>query len=293
MRDLIKNRLILTQLLAIATLTTFANTVRAEFPQPDANGDYPRNSEHHIWEIVDSDPNGLNCRVPRGCSFNDIMGINQCPGFDGDFLGYPARGSLQAGERFHSFSSNAGAVFRDNRRLPWLFVGRNYSGGVSGCFVRANSSFVQPAYGPNSLRHSEDLPMNITFIEEMVGITVPDRETTRPVYGGALRAYDVHIAKIFEVTKYFCDKQNRRQYMLWNYSAGGGSINMGTFKVTCQEVDSAATMLGLGEPETTTIRYSGEEGSRREETLEIPVLNIEGPGIDRWLNVVENFTPIR
>ncbi|MCT7984275.1 hypothetical protein NG796_13310 [Laspinema sp. A4] len=276
-------------LLAIA-LTLCASPVLSQFPHPDANGDYIRPNHHH-WEVVDPDPNGLNCRMPAGCTFDDIMAYN-CPEFTGNYLDYPIRGTLQVGQRFRGFFSNAGGTFRDNRGLPWVFVGENYDSNTRGCFVRANSNFVKPiSLGvPSNLKQDTALPMTITFVEEMAGITVPDNNTTRSAYGGELRLYDVHIAKMFEVTHYFCER-GRRGEMLWMYRAGGGSINMGRFRITCAQANTVANRFGLGKGETTTIRYSGEEGYRREETFEIPILNLYGANIARWLDFTETFTP--
>lgn len=275
--------------LAIA-LTFSLSSARAEFPETDANGNYIGRPYHSYWQVVDPDPNGLNCRIPRGCSFDDIMG-NSCPGFNGNYLDYQLRGTLQTGERFKSFPNNAAGTFSDRRRLPWLFVGQNYDGGLSGCFVRANSSFVKSIAEPNVSQNTA-VPMTITFVEEMAGITVPDRDTTRSAYGGELRLYDVHIAKMFEVTKHFCDR-GFRGGLQWNYRAGGGNINMGFFQVTCAEANSIANRFGLGESETTPIQFLGEEGYRREETREIPILNIVGSKIPLWLDFVETFSPRR
>lgn len=37
-------------------------------------------------------------------------------------------------------------------------------------------------------------------------LSVPDRHTTKSAFGGALRLYDAHIAKMFEVTDFLCHK---------------------------------------------------------------------------------------
>lgn len=171
--------------------------------------------------------------------------------------------------------------------------GENSDGQTRGYFVRANSNFVKPISlaVPSNLKQDTALPMTITFVEEMAGITVPDDNTTRSAYGGDLRLYDVHIAKMFEVTHYFCQRE-RRGEIWWMYRAGGGSINMGRFRISCAQANTIANRFGLGKTETTTIRYSAEEGYRRVETLEIPILNLYGPNIPRWLDFTETFSPI-
>jgi serine/threonine-protein kinase len=40
----------------------------------------------------------------------------------------------------------------------------------------------------------------------LLSITVPNRDTTRSAYGGQLRFYDVHVAKMFEVTDFLCQR---------------------------------------------------------------------------------------
>ncbi|NEQ44726.1 MAG: hypothetical protein F6K00_14655 [Leptolyngbya sp. SIOISBB] len=37
-------------------------------------------------------------------------------------------------------------------------------------------------------------------------LTVPDQDTTRSAYGGILRRYDVHVAKMLEVSHHYCQQ---------------------------------------------------------------------------------------
>lgn len=69
------------------------------------------------------------------------------------------------------------------------------------------------------------LPMRIYTSEGVYELTVPDTQTTQSAYGSKLRRYDVHIAKMFEVTYRDClefggDAGGRG----WYYYAGNGSI---------------------------------------------------------------------
>jgi serine/threonine-protein kinase len=222
----------------------------------------------------------------------EMMSLDSDCNSSNNYFQYDVIGALKTGEQFKSYPSNAAGYFPDNNNSPWLFVGENYSGGVSGCFVRANRDFVKPINAPN-VKQGTALPMTIIFAEEMGSLTVPDRNTTASAYGGELRLYDVHIAKMFEVTKFLCDRFRSQSDIIWNYRAGGGSIRMGTFNITCAEANSIASIFGRGKPEITPILYIGEEGYRREETFDIPILNIVGDKIPQWLDFVETFSPVR
>lgn len=135
------------------------------------------------------------------------------------------------------------------------------------------------------------LPMRISIVEEIAGITVPDRNTTASAYGGRLRRYDVHIAKMFEVTHFMCQRRWGGS-MLWIYRAGGGNIDMGRFEVSCRLANDLAVAYGLGAPERTTIYYSGDEGARSTRTYDIPIFDITGGKVSRWMDFTQNFQPL-
>jgi hypothetical protein len=75
-----------------------------------------------------------------------------------------------------------------------------------------------------SVQASIALPMTISTAEGMFSLMVPDTNTTRSAYGGRLRVYDVHIAKMVEVTHFMCSKGGLSPGTTWSYSAGNGSI---------------------------------------------------------------------
>lgn len=138
------------------------------------------------------------------------------------------------------------------------------------------------------------LPMTIATGEGMFSLTVPDTDTTRSAYGGKLRVYDVHIAKMVEVTHHFCSTGRLSPGTTWTYTAGNGSISMGNFQISCRLASDLATAYGLGRMERTTILSSNEEGgspSRRVGGIQI--LNITGAKVDRWMNFTRNFRPVQ
>lgn len=130
------------------------------------------------------------------------------------------------------------------------------------------------------------------FAEGEMLLTVPHTNTTVAV-NGRLRVYDEHIAKMFEVTHVWCQAQEVSPGIIWHYQAGNGSIDMGSFDVSCRLAWKVTTAYGLGQPETMLIsRYAGEGYPNEAEEWRIPSLNIVGSKVDRWLDFVQNFQPI-
>lgn len=103
-------------------------------PIRDDGGNYhPSNPDNPNvpweWEVVDPDPNGLNCRY-----LNRTEGS---PTGSNNFYNYPVSQTLMRGQTF-----NSPKIVYDDRNLPWLWVGSSMTNHI--CFVRANSNFVRP-----------------------------------------------------------------------------------------------------------------------------------------------------
>ncbi len=103
-------------------------------PVIDNNDDYHPSNQNEsympwAWEVVDPDPNGLNCRY-----LNRSEGS---PTGSNDIYNYPVSNTLMRGEAF-----NSPRIIYDDRNLPWLWVGSSSTNHI--CFVRANSSYVRP-----------------------------------------------------------------------------------------------------------------------------------------------------
>jgi len=145
-----------------------------------------------------------------------------------------------------------------------------------------------------SAKASTELPMTLSAAEGTFTMSVPDRDTTKSAYGGRLRVYDVHLAKMFEVTHHMCEMGRISPGTTWTYFAGGGAVNMGSFQISCDLANDVAAAYGLGKLENTTIYFSGEESQGSTRTGGIPILNITTGGkIDRWMNFTQNFKPMR
>ncbi|MBW4489576.1 MAG: hypothetical protein KME12_17475 [Trichocoleus desertorum ATA4-8-CV12] len=119
---------------------------------------------------------------------------------------------------------------------------------------------------------------------------VPDRNTTRSAYGGDLRLYDVHLAKMFEVANLYCATSDW-QSVEWNYFAGNGDINMGRFVMGCNLVRDVVSAYGQGRKEQTLISF-GYGNNSAKETHNLPVLNITGDKIPKFINFAKRFQPV-
>ena len=119
--------------------------------------------------------------------------------------------------------------------------------------------------------------------------TVPDRNTTTSANGGKLRRYDVHIAKMFELTDFECRNQQQRNWnrIVWKYYAGNGNIDMGAFNISCDQARKIATTYGLGQSQLTRVTYY-----RAPATITVPTLKIVGSKIPVWLKFVQKFPPV-
>lgn len=123
------------------TILTTPSVLASPLPGTNENGDYIT-GDHYYWEVVDPDPNGLNCRTVNATIY-ELLQLNNPTPFD--FFNWPVVGVLYQGQRFHVSSSNRGVFWWDTRKLPWLYVKDSDQGNVTkGCFVRANSQYVKP-----------------------------------------------------------------------------------------------------------------------------------------------------
>lgn len=117
---------------------------------------------------------------------------------------------------------------------------------------------------------------------------VPDRDTTVSAYGGSLRRYDVHIAKMIEITAaVWCTQSKDYQGVYWNYEAENGNRFMGEYYISCTTARQIVQAYGLGRPEKTFIYHRGQGP----ETVNIPVLNLYGNKIPRFLKFVQTLKP--
>jgi hypothetical protein len=128
------------------------------------------------------------------------------------------------------------------------------------------------------------------FSERYGTFEVPDRDTARPAYGtGRLTRYDVHIAKMIEVTHYYwCLKRDNYRGVSYNYNADNGEIFMGKIYISCDLAAQAYESFGAGRAEATDI-YNRGQGP---ESVNIPVLDLNGEKIAKFQALVDSIQPL-
>lgn len=117
---------------------------------------------------------------------------------------------------------------------------------------------------------------------------VPDSDTTVSAYGGKLTLYDVHIAKMIEVTQYrWCSPRKGYKGVYFNYEADNGKVFMGQIYISCQLAARAFSEFGAGRAEQTAI-YDRGNGPER---IRIPVLDLTGSKIGKFQTLVNSLKP--
>ncbi|MEA5521417.1 hypothetical protein [Limnoraphis robusta] len=115
---------------------------------------------------------------------------------------------------------------------------------------------------------------------------VPDSDPySTSAYGGKLTRYDVHIAKMFEITRHECSKEYFDwRGISWEYSIDNGQREVGTLTISCQQAYQVANAYSLGQTESTEILYY-----KARNTVSIPILDITGDKVDRWKSFVRSL----
>ena len=129
-----------------------------------------------------------------------------------------------------------------------------------------------------------ELPMKLFDHGNGISLIVPDSDTTEAAYGGRLRLYDVHIAKMVEVTYHACTERRQKNGLTFLYAADNGKSNMGTFRISCQLATDIVSAYGLGKYEPS--QFIDDE-------VKIRTLNITGGKVDKWIRFTNNFKPVR
>lgn len=134
-------------------LTVGTTSIAGATPYLNPNGDYVGSTTdgYMKWQVVDPDPNGLNCRMANefqpavldGADTPAVLYENNRH----DVGRWPVVFSFQTGETLEAVIGNARfnqIMVLDRQGKPWLGVS-TYKGD---CFVRANQRYVQPIGEP-------------------------------------------------------------------------------------------------------------------------------------------------
>lgn len=123
-----------------STHSPTASSPSQSLPVADIDGDYGR-TNHRTWQVVDSDPNGLNCRwsalMPNDWYSPGTQFPNQNFGQWQMVRQFPRETTLTANLAPAGF-----AILYDEQQKPWLKV--NIGENEQICLVRANAAYIQP-----------------------------------------------------------------------------------------------------------------------------------------------------
>lgn len=119
-------------------------------------------------------------------------------------------------------------------------------------------------------------------------LSVPDRNNDRAAFNSELSLYDLHIAKMYEVTNALCDRRltfpfnQPLQVFQWSYSAN--SFPIGQLQISCREAEDVMNTYGRAFlSESTAIRRPlSPEAPPTSEILQIPTLNLSGYQVPLW-----------
>lgn len=120
----------------------------------------------------------------------------------------------------------------------------------------------------------------------LLTLTVADANTARSAYGYKLRLYEVHFAKMLETSAHICNQEGRTDSLRWGYIVA--NAERGTFSFPCSVARSLRQQFGTIKPERTTIVQANGTVVQQD----IPVLNINGARVDRWIIWVQQQHPL-
>ncbi len=123
------------------------------------------------------------------------------------------------------------------------------------------------------------------FAERYATFTV-DSPTTVTAVTPELRLYEVHLAKMIEVTHLFCKEREGSYVIHWNYEADKGQVFMGEFPLSCQFAANAFSTFGTIGKEKITIHHRGNPVQE-----EIKVLNLQGANGKQFAALVRRLKP--
>lgn len=163
---------------------------------------------------------------------------------------------------------------------------------ISVTFLIANQRVI--AQSANSDIRINSIKLEETLVAEVMNgyLEVPNKNTTVSAYGGSMRLYDVHIARMIALSHHFYCKQpyidNMEKLFAWQYRADNGKIDMGTFNLRCNQVEQAVKTYGLGKSVPMVVQMTN--GTKK--TVNVPLLDIQGDAeTQSFLAFVQTIKP--
>lgn len=125
------------------------------------------------------------------------------------------------------------------------------------------------------------------FDSRQASFRVPEKTTINQVKYG-LRLYDVHIAKMIEVSNYFCNlqKADPKYIVYWNYEVEDGNLFMGKYSFTCQFAKDTLKKFGTAGQENVNLDFAGNA-----ETAKIAPFNFNDKNAKDFAKLVQTIKP--
>lgn len=123
------------------------------------------------------------------------------------------------------------------------------------------------------------------FAGRSATLSTTDKTTTKPIKY-RLRTYDLHMAKMIEVSGNYCHDRPQDYVMRWNYLAADGAIFMGEYTIPCTLAKSTLKKFGTKGTETLRIDYAGNE-----QATKIPVLNLTSKNAAEFAKFAQTIKP--
>ena len=162
---------------------------------------------------------------------------------------------------------------------------------ISTCFWLEKPVHARPGFPISEISFEDRTDLGDGDVYLKATLTVPDRNTTRSV-AGRLRRYDLHIAKMFEVTDYQCRIwQNSpipyegEKGIAWVYLAANGKDWIGIFTIDCEKARHVMNSFAQSKPERTKIFYYEARHFKDVPTLALTTSKEE---VARWLKFVQS-----
>jgi len=149
--------------------------------------------------------------------------------------------------------------------------------------VLISSAFVTAMPVPNAYINFAGAKGNVSA--RQATFRVPDRSPTTPAKNG-LRSYEIDLAKMIEVTHWFCRYQKPAYTLYWHYEANNGKTFMGQYTLSCQTARQIVATIGLGPTERVAIHNQG-----RVNQAMIASLNLTGRNRWRFQAIVVQLKP--
>ena len=137
--------------LAVAWIFGAGANLALALPVANQQGDYPgpvrqRGNRQVNWVVVDSDSQGLNCRMAQRFRSVSVDGVDAPDELfernKHNVSQWPVVTTFRRGKRLQAVTGNNAnqIMIADSQGKPWLPISTD----KGNCFVRANSRFIKP-----------------------------------------------------------------------------------------------------------------------------------------------------